>query len=137
MEAIPYDLAELSTYANLQSTYKELFRISEPGSWQSKVINALPAGAWDLVLGGAAGGAAVAMSMPFDTIKTKIQTRNSRASNPLGQVKEFVKVGRHLVRTTGWKSLFLGVTPRLVQQVPGSALCWWGVQSVDKLLEGV
>jgi hypothetical protein len=38
---------------------------------------ALPEHAWDLMIGGAAGGAAVLVSMPFDTIKTYLQVTNT------------------------------------------------------------
>ena len=137
VEALPYDIAELSTYSNLTSTFKELERTAQPGSLMSCIVKGPPEGSWDLILGGAAGGAAVLISMPCDTIKTMIQTGTSRATGPRQQVREFLRIGRRLVAERGVGALFVGVTPRLLQQVPGSALCWWGVQAADKIMKGI
>lgn len=138
VEALPYDVTELSCYSNLVTAFTEIKRKSQLGSLSSTIIQSLPEGTWDLILGGTAGGAAVLVSLPFDTIKTKQQTGISRsASNPHQQVAAFFRIGRGLVMQKGVRSLFVGLAPRLVQQIPGSALCWWGVKQADNLMAGI
>jgi hypothetical protein len=106
------------------------------------------------MIGGAAGGVAVLVSMPFDTIKTYLQVLThdasatchsiSRVTCPAvrrhpapvatcvlqpqthetaaglslgGQVSLFFRTGANMVKRRGPSALFVGMVPRLIQQV--------------------
>lgn len=131
-EALPYDITELASYSQLQACQKAAARASPSDS----LLRTLPDHFWDATLGGLAGAAAVLVSMPCDTLKTYIQCHHTAgASSPQQQIRDFATLGKTFVRERGLKSLFIGLTPRLVQQVPGSACCWWGISQCQKALE--
>jgi hypothetical protein len=83
--------------------------------------------AYDLMVGGLAGTVAVLVSMPFDVIKTYIQTHGalgaaaagSSAVGISGSAGQFWSTGKALVARSGPKALFVGLAPRLAHQVPG------------------
>jgi hypothetical protein len=81
---------------------------------------------FDLAVGGAAGTVAVLVSMPFDVIKTYIQTHgavtaaaSSSAVGLTGSLALFLATGQQLVAKGGPQALFVGLAPRLAHQVPG------------------
>ena len=39
-----------------------------------------------------------------------------------------------MVKQRGMSSLYLGVMPRLLQQVPSSTICWYSVEACQKSL---
>ena len=43
--------------------------------------------------------------------------------------------GRSLVQQRGPSALFVGIVPRLVQQVPSSTICWFTVEACQKALQ--
>jgi hypothetical protein len=93
---------------------------------------------WDIAFGAAAGVAAVVISMPFDVIKTYMQTQGATmAVGPgvAGQVAAFAATARALVAAQGPGALFVGMVPRLVQQVPSTTVCWWAIEQCRKVLE--
>lgn len=93
--------------------------------------------AWDLVVGAASGAAAVLVSMPFDSIKTYMQTHGTDLAGKglLGSAKLFLLTGQQLVARKGVASLYYGVTPRLLQQVPAAMIGWWTVHAIARTLE--
>ncbi len=155
LEAFPYDVAELGVYSQLRELHNEALKSGSGNRCASSmpeildcyqkslshrlesVAAALPSSTWDALLGAAAGATAVLISMPFDNIKTYIQTTNSLtvAAGPLAQMLLFASTGRTLVLQRGLPSLFIGVVPRLVQQVPSSTICWWSVEACQKALQ--
>ncbi len=42
--------------------------------------------------------------------------------------------GKAMVKQRGMQSLYLGVVPRLLQQVPSSTICWYSVEACQKAL---
>lgn len=102
---------------------------------QAAVQHVSPA-AYDLAVGGVAGAIAVLVSMPFDVIKTYIQTHGAVgaaaaasavsggssvgcSSSISGNAGLFVSTGKALVAKGGPQALFVGLAPRLAHQVPG------------------
>lgn len=85
---------------------------------------------FDLGIGGVAGAVAVLVSMPFDVIKTYIQTHGpivsaASSSNAVGMSNSmslFLSTGKALVAKNGPQALFVGLAPRLAHQVPGERL---------------
>lgn len=43
--------------------------------------------------------------------------------------------GQTMVQQRGMRALFVGMVPRLLQQVPSSTICWWSVEACQKALE--
>ncbi|KAJ9506965.1 hypothetical protein QJQ45_016546, partial [Haematococcus lacustris] len=107
MEAFPNDLSELGSYSQLRDCYDHL---SRPGESDA--------------------------SMPFDCVKTYMQTHDTAALGKQSkhQLALFFQTGAAMVRRRGPGALFVGVVPRLVQQVPSSIICWWAVERVQKTL---
>eukprot|EP00878_Enallax_costatus_P032553 GHUV01035784.1.p1 GENE.GHUV01035784.1~~GHUV01035784.1.p1 ORF type:complete len:334 (+),score=111.85 GHUV01035784.1:363-1364(+) len=102
IESFPYDLTELGTYSQL-SDMKE--RAVARSSQHSKWVAQVPDQAWDVAIGAAAGVASVLISMPFDVIKTYMQTHGAEAAiaagmgtaasaGAAGQVAAFVATGK-------------------------------------------
>lgn len=134
IEAFPYDCGELGVYSQLRDIYDSA---SKPGSRMRSLTEQVPEHVVDLAVGGLAGAAAVILSMPFDCIKTYLQTRDMgpRFQGTRGQLTLFLATGARMVRRGGLGALYIGTVPRLAQQVPSSTVCWWAVQQTQKLLE--
>jgi solute carrier family 25 S-adenosylmethionine transporter 26 len=137
-EALPYDITELMVYGNMADTYDA----AQAGKHKhSAAIRKVPQDAWDLATGAVAGTAAVLVSMPFDVIKTYMQTHSAEAMSKAGSglwanTVLFANTGRQLVAQKGWQAMFVGLSPRLAQQVPGAMVCWWAIEACRRTLEG-
>jgi solute carrier family 25 S-adenosylmethionine transporter 26 len=137
-EALPYDITELVVYGNMADTYDAA---QEGKHKHSAAIRKVPQDAWDVATGAVAGTAAVLVSMPFDVIKTYMQTHSAEAMSKAGSglwanTVLFAQTGRHLVQQKGWQAMFVGLSPRLAQQVPGAMVCWWAIEACRRTLEG-
>lgn len=133
-ESFPYDITELGTYSSLRDAYE----LTSKGDGElSQKVNRVPSHVWDIGIGACAGAAAVLVSMPFDCIKTYMQThgREMAAKGAWGQTTAFVATGAKLVNQQGIGGLFVGTVPRLVQQVPSSTICWWAIERCRHVLE--
>lgn len=133
-ESWPYDVTELVTYGSLKDLKNDFLRSSHTASW---LVSSLPQGAWDLAIGAGAGFAAVLLSMPFDCVKTYMQTHGSElhGHGVVGITREFFATGRRMVAKSGPGALYVGVVPRLLQQVPACMLCWWAIEACARALE--
>jgi hypothetical protein len=105
---------------------------------QRPAVRHMAPAAYDLMVGGLAGTVAVLVSMPFDVIKTYIQTHgalegaaaaSSGAVGISGSAGQFWSTGKALVARSGPKALFVGLAPRLAHQVPGKECGAGGVQA--------
>lgn len=131
-EAWPYDISELLVYGNMKD-YQE----TASGNKRSDWVHAIPGDVWDLATGAAAGAAAVLVSMPFDCVKTYMQTHGTDLTGQ-GIIKSaglFLATGKQMVANKGWGSLYVGVVPRLLQQVPSAMLCWWSIEAFKRAVE--
>ncbi|GFR50429.1 hypothetical protein Agub_g12649 [Astrephomene gubernaculifera] len=133
-EAWPHDISELATYGFMREFREAALR---PGSqhhaWMSNLSNQV----WDLATGAASGAAAVVVSMPFDTVKTYLQTHGTDLSGRglLGSARLFVQSGQRIVCRKGLSGLYVGVTPRLLQQVPSAMVCWWSIAAFKRFMQ--
>ncbi|EFJ47173.1 hypothetical protein VOLCADRAFT_105233 [Volvox carteri f. nagariensis] len=133
-EAWPHDIAELATYGLMREFQESASRpISRHYNWASGISEH----GWDLMTGAASGVSAVLLSMPFDTVKTYLQTHGADLSGRgvLGSAALFVKSGRRIVARKGLGGLYVGVTPRLLQQVPSAMVCWWSIAAFKRIME--
>lgn len=121
IKSLPFDVAELVTHGQLNEVRKS-----------SKFsIQCIPEPAWDLIVGGAAGTAAVLSSMPLDCIKTRMEMEVLQQTQQRG----FVSCGLHMLRNEGISSLWRGVIPRLVLYVPGVAVYWLAIDTFQRAIE--
>lgn len=81
-----------------------------------------------LVSGFIAGALAGILSLPFDVVKTRIQTtKGLKAVSP-------TRVARHMVRTEGFGSLLRGAGPRIMVCAPAAATCWTVYETMKRTL---
>jgi hypothetical protein len=103
---IPYAVVTLLAYEYLQSSWKN--RLSEQSHPR------VPARAWDMVLGGLAGGLGSYLTNPMDVVKTRLQTSSDLYG---GSIRTCV------IQTwsEGGPNAFLrGSVPRLLHKVPAN-----------------
>ncbi|GLI67172.1 hypothetical protein VaNZ11_011385 [Volvox africanus] len=133
-EAWPHDTAELATYGMMRDFQETA---SRPGSCHHRWASGVSEHGWDLLTGAASGVSAVLLSMPFDTVKTYLQTHGADLSGRgfLGSAAMFFKSGRRIMTRKGLGGLYVGVTPRLLQQVPSAMVCWWSIAAFKRFME--
>ncbi|KAI9292495.1 mitochondrial carnitine/acylcarnitine translocase [Neoconidiobolus thromboides FSU 785] len=73
-----------------------------------------------IVAGGVAGMANWALAMPFDVLKSRIQTQETS----LGIKTTF----NQLVKAEGYRGLYRGLAPALLRAFPANAACFLGVE---------
>ena len=78
--------------------------------------------------GGFAGMCNWLIAMPFDTLKSRIQTA------PPGTYSGMVDCYQQLVAKEGTQGLFRGVGPALARAFPANAACFMGVEVATKFL---
>ena len=151
-EAWPHDVSELLVYGHMKD-----WHASQQGQGQQQQgqereqldhdpalardhvwMSSMPVHLWDLTTGAASGAAAVLVSMPFDCVKTYMQTHGTDVAGKgmLGGAALFLKTGELMVRRNGLASLYMGVVPRLLQHVPSATLCWWAINTFERCVGG-
>ncbi|KAJ1928255.1 carnitine transporter [Tieghemiomyces parasiticus] len=85
-----------------------------------------------LLAGGMAGIADWSVTMPIDTLKSRLQTA------PPGTYPRGIRdVARHLIRTEGWRALYRGIGPVMLRAFPANAACFAGYETAMSLLNHV
>lgn len=84
-----------------------------------------------LLSGGMAGIANWVVAIPFDTIKSRIQTA------PAGMYKNYIDVLTQTVQKEGVQALFRGLTPALLRAFPANAAALFGVESARSFMDSV
>jgi hypothetical protein len=156
-KSLPYDMGELNSYSSMQDwrdgakaaagTQSPSGSSSSSSSSGNPVravqagLVAMPDSAWDLLVGAAAGATAVLLSMPTDCIKTVMETGGGVPVAAGGGVRAttaaFLATGRQLVARHGPQGLFIGLVPRLLEQVPSTMLYFGAVGACRRLLAPV
>jgi solute carrier family 25 S-adenosylmethionine transporter 26 len=105
---IPYAVVTLLAYEHLRSTWK---------ARAERAFPAVPTRAWDLLVGGTAGGVGSYVTNPMDVIKTRLQT-DANGANYGGSIL----VCAQQTWAEGGPTAFLrGSVPRLLHKVPANA----------------
>ncbi|CBK22262.2 Mitoferrin (Mrs3/Mrs4) [Blastocystis hominis] len=104
--------------------------------WMKSILN--PSGKQNfsafLVSGLVAGSLSGFVTCPLDVIKTRIQTQTTGADGVLRRYTGFWQTLKLLVKEEGVRSLFMGVSTRIMQQAPAAALSWTVYETVKRLL---
>ncbi|CAN6640089.1 mitochondrial RNA-splicing protein Mrs4p [Trichomonascus vanleenenianus] len=80
-----------------------------------------------IISGGLAGGCAAAITTPLDVVKTLLQTKGHtglQSSTALTAVNSFMSGARYIYATYGMAGFMRGLTPRIVANMPSTAICW-------------
>ncbi|KAF6263660.1 mitochondrial carrier domain-containing protein [Scenedesmus sp. NREL 46B-D3] len=125
LESWPYDVSELLVVGAASDVR------AAPA-----LANVKPA-VFDMAVGALAGTVAVLVSMPFDVVKTYMQTHGTgmAAEGLRESVAAFWSTGSRLVAKGGPGALFVGLAPRLAHQVPGAMVCWLAIESMQRHLK--
>lgn len=76
------------------------------------------------VAGGISGAAAAAVSTPFDVIRTLLQTRGITQDIEARNLNSLSRTASYLYRTRGVSGFFRGIRPRVVSNMPSTAISW-------------
>lgn len=77
-----------------------------------------------IIAGGIAGGVAAAVTTPLDVAKTMLQTRGSSTEADIRGVRGMQDAFRVIWARDGLKGFARGLSPRVLTNMPSSALCW-------------
>uniref|UniRef100_A0A383VUC8 Mitochondrial carrier protein n=1 Tax=Tetradesmus obliquus TaxID=3088 RepID=A0A383VUC8_TETOB len=125
LESWPYDVSELLVVGAATDAR------GAPG------LAGIKPAVFDMTVGALAGTVAVLVSMPFDVVKTYMQTHGTgmAAEGLRESVGAFWATGSRLVAKGGPGALFVGLAPRLAHQVPGAMVCWLAIESMQRHLK--
>lgn len=131
--SVPHDLVELLVYFQVSKGAQQL---PEPCWWRVAASQE----AVDAAVGAIAGAAGVLLSTPADCIKTKLITSSGRLSRGATDARgpgqlTWWGVATATLRSQGVSGLFVGVVPRMLDEVPGSMLHWVIAERCTRLLQ--
>lgn len=86
------------------------------------------------VSGGIAGGIAAALTNPLDCIKTALQTKGISNNANLRNVTGFKSAARALIREGGMAAFTRGLKPRIIFNVPSTAISWTAYEMAKEVL---
>ncbi|ODV94366.1 hypothetical protein PACTADRAFT_51215 [Pachysolen tannophilus NRRL Y-2460] len=94
--------------------------------WSSSILN--PENKYNPLLhcvsGGISGAIAAAITTPLDCIKTALQTRGISSDPNLRKARGFKDATIALYKQNGYAAFMRGLRPRVVFNVPSTAICW-------------
>ncbi|KAI5960100.1 MRS4 [Candida pseudojiufengensis] len=86
------------------------------------------------VSGGIAGGIAAALTTPFDCIKTLLQTKGISSNEAFRHVTGFKSAAKALYKQGGYKAFWRGLKPRVIFNVPSTAISWTAYEMCKEIL---
>lgn len=86
------------------------------------------------VSGGVAGGIAAALTNPLDCIKTALQTRGITTNVHMRTVDGFKSAAAALYKEQGIKAFTRGLKPRIIFNVPSTAISWTAYEMAKEIL---
>ncbi|KAK6457302.1 RNA splicing protein and member of the mitochondrial carrier family [Scheffersomyces xylosifermentans] len=86
------------------------------------------------VSGGIAGGIAAALTNPFDCIKTALQTRGISQNEVLRNVNGFKSAATALYKQGGISMFVKGWKPRIIFNIPSTAISWTAYEMAKEVL---
>lgn len=77
------------------------------------------------ISGGLAGASAAAVTTPLDVVKTVLQTKAVFVENPaVLRLNSFWDGVKYIYNTNGMSGFLRGMRPRVVSNMPSTAICW-------------
>lgn len=86
------------------------------------------------VSGGIAGGIAAALTNPLDCIKTALQTRGVSTNESLRNVNGFSSAAKVLYKQGGLSAFMRGWKPRIIFNIPSTAISWTAYEMAKEVL---
>lgn len=86
------------------------------------------------VSGGIAGGIAAALTNPFDCIKTALQTRGISNIEQIRNSNGFSSTAKVLYKQGGLSAFKRGLKPRIIFNVPSTAISWTAYEMAKEIL---
>lgn len=86
------------------------------------------------VSGAIAGGIAAALTNPLDCIKTALQTKGISSNKDMRKVTGFKSAARALFREGGTAAFMRGLKPRIIFNVPSTAISWTAYEMAKEIL---
>lgn len=86
------------------------------------------------VSGAIAGGIAAALTNPLDCIKTALQTRGISTNESLRSVNGFASAAKAMYRQGGISAFTRGWKPRIIFNVPSTAISWTAYEMAKEVL---
>lgn len=86
------------------------------------------------ISGGIAGGIAAALTNPLDCIKTALQTRGISTNESLRNINGFMSAAKVLYAQGGISAYTRGWKPRIIFNVPSTAISWTAYEMAKELL---
>jgi len=83
-----------------------------------------------VIAGGAAGAAAAALTTPLDVCKTLLNTQE----DGIGKTRGLVQAIKKVYMAAGLPGFFKGMQPRILYQMPATAICWSSYEFFKYLL---
>ncbi|CEP20914.1 MRS4 [Cyberlindnera jadinii] len=84
--------------------------------------------------GGISGATAAALTTPMDCIKTVLQVRGVSKDPRLQKVDTLSKAARAIYEIHGWKGFTRGLRPRVIANVPATAIAWTSYEMAKHFL---
>lgn len=92
----------------------------------AKILN--PSGQHDplkhCIAGGLAGGVAAALTTPLDCVKTLLQTKGESPDLNIRNTNTLYGASKIIYKMDGISGFWKGIKPRIVSNVPSTAICW-------------
>lgn len=98
---------------------------------------------WYFLSAGVSGAFAATMTLPFDVIKTRLQTQGFAEApkegkgTPKLRFSGFLSTVRVISETEGMKGFYRGLGPRVLLAAPSAAVCWGTYEIIRALLAAV
>lgn len=73
-----------------------------------------------MIAGGAAGASAAALTTPLDVCKTLLNTQE----DGVGRTQGLIQAVKKVYNVAGISGFFKGMQPRVLYQMPATAICW-------------
>ncbi|ODQ82582.1 hypothetical protein BABINDRAFT_30649 [Babjeviella inositovora NRRL Y-12698] len=113
----PTTLAMTVPFTVLQFTiYDSTLKVLNPGLVHNPFMHC--------IAGGVAGGLAAAITTPLDCVKTLLQVRGESTDPRVMTADSMWKGAKALYAIDGMNGFWKGLRPRIVSNVPSTALCW-------------
>jgi solute carrier family 25 iron transporter 28/37 len=102
----------------------------------TKILN--PTNAYDPIVhcfcGGLSGATCAAITTPLDCIKTLLQVRGESTNPQIRDSNTLSKAAKTIYQFYGWKGFWRGLKPRVISNVPSTAIAWTSYEMAKNFL---